>query len=110
MAEEWHQSLNSEFQQAETARAAGNEGRARVCARRAAGIAIREYLSRQGQTVQGASSYDLITRLMETPGIPSDVREICIHLSMQVSEEFTLPVEVDLVAESRLLCSLLLPD
>jgi len=33
--------------QAHKARAAGNEGQARVCARRAAGIAVREWYKRR---------------------------------------------------------------
>ena len=40
--------LHIEFERAASARRKGNEGQARVCARRAAGIAIREYLIRRG--------------------------------------------------------------
>ena len=40
---DWKEKLQKEFERAQIARASGNEGQARVCARRAAGIAIREY-------------------------------------------------------------------
>ena len=41
----WQLNIEAEFEKAEQARRRGNEGQARVCARRAAGIAIREYLT-----------------------------------------------------------------
>ena len=39
---DWQIKIKAEFDKAEQARARGNEGQARVCARRAAGIAARE--------------------------------------------------------------------
>ncbi|MBM2849365.1 MAG: hypothetical protein HW418_2307 [Anaerolineales bacterium] len=39
--------VERELAQAHKARAAGNEGQARVCARRAAGIALREWYKRR---------------------------------------------------------------
>jgi hypothetical protein len=49
-----HEQIEKEFELAERARANGNEGRARVCARRAAGIAAREYLTRKGARPQSS--------------------------------------------------------
>jgi len=53
---DWKDKLEIEFERAETARSSGNEGQARVCARRAAGIAIREYYARRGQSVHTPSA------------------------------------------------------
>ena len=110
MTEDWRDQLASEFENAERARADGNEGRARVCARRAAGIAIREYFARRGIPFSGTSAYDLLGRLIESPEISPDLKKNCIHLTLRVSEDFDLPVNVDLIEESRQLCSALLPD
>ena len=63
---DWKVKLETEFERAEAARANGNEGQARVCARRAAGIAIREYYARRGQSVHTPSAYDLL-QLSPTP-------------------------------------------
>ena len=82
----------------------------RVCARRAAGIAIREYLTRQGQRPPSMSAYDLLNLLKEDPGLSPDLRLAADHLTVRVTEEFKLPVEADLVAEARALCRSLLPD
>jgi hypothetical protein len=110
MREAWRHQLETELADADSARAIGNEGRARVCCRRAAGKAIREYLSRRGISASEKSAYDLINQLTEMPDIPPDLKEICVHLTMRVSEEFTLPADVDLVDETRQLCSALLPE
>lgn len=110
MQMDWQHKLQTEFDLAASAWANGNEGRARVCARRAAGVAIREYLSRCGISVPGASAYDLLNLLKESPEITPDQKLICIHLTLRVTDEFKLPVDIDLVNESRLLCAALLPD
>jgi HEPN domain-containing protein len=98
----------AEFERAEQAQARGNEGQARVCARRAAGIAIREYLARQGIRPPSTSAYDLLKLLKDDPHLSPDLKLIAGHLILHVTEEFKLPVNVDLVAEAKLLCNDLL--
>ncbi len=101
--------LQAEFERAEQARAKGNEGQARVYARRAAGIAIREYFARRGIRAASASAYDLLNRLQEE-NLPDPMRVIAGHLTLRVNEEFRLPVDVDLIAESKALCDWLLKE
>jgi hypothetical protein len=110
MKSDWQLELKTEFELATSARARKNEGRARVCARRAAGVAIREYMARGGIFIPNASAYDLLIHLTESPEIAPDLKQICIHLTMRVTDEFKLPLDVDLVDESSQLCIALLPD
>ena len=107
---DWKTKLNHELQMAANARADENEGKARVCARRAAGVAIGEYLSRQGVTPPSASAYDLLKVLEEMDETPADLRQASAYLRLRVTEEFRLPVDVDLIAESKKICAALLPD
>jgi len=100
--------LEMEFNRAMQARAKGNEGQARVCARRAAGIAAREYLTRKGRHPGNASAYDLLSHLKDDPFLSPDLKLIADHLTLRVTEEFKLPVNADLVAEARKLCDELL--
>ncbi|NOT04794.1 MAG: hypothetical protein HOP27_09375 [Anaerolineales bacterium] len=100
--------LQQEFSKAQQARISKNEGQARVCARRAAGIAIRDYLTRNGTRVPSMSAYDLLNLLKEDPLIPADLKLIADHLTVRVTEEFNLPFDADLIAESRILCDWLL--
>ena len=105
---DWRTQLEAEFQKAEEARARGNEGQARVCARRAAGIAIREYLTRQGIQPPSISAYDLLNMMKDDPALSPNIKLIADHLTLRVTEEFKLPVKVDLIAETRELCEELL--
>jgi HEPN domain-containing protein len=100
--------IEREFALAGQARAKGNEGQARVCARRAAGIAIREYLTRKGIRPGNASAYDLLHLIKDEPLLPPDLKLIADHLTLRVTEEFKLPVDADLIAEARNLCDELL--
>ena len=105
---DWQAQIEAEFEKAEQARANGNEGQARVCARRAAGIAIREYLTRQGIRPPSVSAYDLMNFLKDDPHLSPKLKLIADHLTLRVTEEFRLPVNVDLVAEARTFCEDLL--
>jgi hypothetical protein len=101
---DWNTQLRNEFEKAQQARINKNEGQARVCARRAAGIAIREYLTRNGTQVPSMSAYDLINLIKEDTLLPPDLKLITDHLTVRVTEEFQLPVDADLIAEARILC------
>ena len=100
--------MQIEFDRAVQARARGNEGQARVCARRAAGIAIREYLTRQAIRPPSTSAYDLLNLIKEDARLSPDLKRIADHLTLRVNEEFKLPVNVDLIAEAREFCEELL--
>ena len=100
--------IASELQKAEQARARGNAGQARVCARRAAGIAIREYLIRKGIRPPSVSAMDLLNQIKQDPLLSPDLKLIADHLTLRVTEEFKLPINADLIAEARTLCDELL--
>ena len=100
--------MQMEFDRATQARERGNDGQARVCARRAAGIAIREYLTRQGIRPPSNSAYDLLNLIKDDPHLSSDLKQIADHLTLRVTEEFKLPIDADLIAEARTFCEDLL--
>lgn len=97
----WEHRFNKELEAAERARAAGNEGMARVCARRAAGIVVAEYLRIQGIELKTPSAYDYLRYLSQAPDIPFDVKTVVDHFLTRVTPDYRLPVEVDLIAETR---------
>lgn len=100
--------IEQEFERAAQAREKGNEGQARVCARRAAGIAIRDYFNRRGIRPPATSAYDLLNLLKEEPLLPQDLKLVADHLTLRVTEEFKLPIDADLVTEAKSLCDWLL--
>ena len=93
--------IEEELTRGAQARQEGYEGRARVCARRAAGIAIRAYLEGIGKPVPAQSAYDLLRYLEAETGIPLEIRKAAEHLLARVNENFSLPEEIDLLAEAR---------
>jgi HEPN domain-containing protein len=107
---DWREELHWEFDHAQKARLGGNEGRARVCARRAAGIAIREYLARTGQPAQTVSAIELLDLLQARTDLSPDLRQAAAALRMRVTQAFDLPAHADLIAEAMKLCRGLLPD
>jgi hypothetical protein len=105
---EWENDFNAEIQQAEAARSAGNEGMARVCARRAAGAVIGEYLQRRGLPDPGPSAIDRIQQLASLSDLHPQAQQIADHLLTRVTTEHTLPIDADLIAEARWLKEVLL--
>ncbi len=96
--------INLELEHARQARRRGREGQARVCARRAAGIAARLYLERIGGTVRTPSAYDVLKLIQEDTSLPLNLRQAAERLTLRVDEEFKLPPEVDLIEEAQILC------
>jgi hypothetical protein len=105
----WKNKFEFEIHKALEVRARGNEGQARVCARRAAGIVVREYFQNHGLPVLSSSAYDLLKELLQFPDLPGSSRQAAEYLTLRVTEEFTLPVAIDLVQEARALAESLFP-
>lgn len=96
---EWKIRYQRELDQAYSARASGNEGRARVCARRAAGIIAGEYLRRKGEASENQSAYQRLRIMQEQTGLSGRVQEIIMHLTARVDTDYNLPVQADLLSE-----------
>ncbi len=95
------QKLIAELKQAEQARAAGNEGMARVCARRAAGIAIRAFYQARGEPVRSTSAVDLLEQIRNDERLSADIHAVAGHLLQRVTPDYQLPIPADLLAETR---------
>jgi len=89
--------IRAEMSAAVQARAVGNEGKARVCARRAAGQAITAYRQQlqPGQTISG-SAYDMLVWLQSQP-LPASLQQALQALLMRVDEQYQLPPGIDLL-------------
>ena len=97
---EWEIHFNSEIQKAFLARNSGNEGKARVCARRAVGIAIGEYLHRIQIPDPGNSAYERLVLFNSLPFIAESLKEISAHFLIRVTPDHDLPIEADLIQEA----------
>jgi hypothetical protein len=98
-----HHQIEREMQWAEAARRAGHEGKARVCARRAAGWAIRAWQVAQNPESPPESALDLLGRAAGDETLPPAVRAAAEHLTLKVTLDYHLPIEADLLEDARLL-------
>lgn len=110
----WRAKVTETLQQAEAARVRGNEGMARVCARRAAGWAIQAYLERKGVDLKTTSVLAQIRYLLANKPDP-ELRPILEHMLQPkvrpiFEKESYFPLDVDLIAEARQLIDLLFPN
>lgn len=98
---DWEKKFSDEIQRAEIARSKGNEGMARVCARRAAGIAIEEYLDKTANKFESNSTLAKLEYINSLPIIPDNIKKTISDLLIHVTPEHTHPRNSDLVSEAR---------
>jgi hypothetical protein len=101
MAMEFSPDMIIELEKAQAARSSGKEGMARVCARRAAGIAARTFLVSHGDKSHRLTSFEALIKLTLLPGLPRPLKEAAEYLSLRVDQEFKLPVDIDLILEAK---------
>lgn len=100
----------NERQQAAQARLAGNEGRARVHARRAAGWAIGVSARRRGQDPGTPNAYRLLEWFANDPAVPDALREAAKRLTVHITPDHVLPHEDDLLRDADRIIKVCLPD
>ncbi|PKN98265.1 MAG: hypothetical protein CVU42_12830 [Chloroflexi bacterium HGW-Chloroflexi-4] len=80
----------------------GNEGMARVLARRAAGMAVREYLGSINFDQRGLSLNTLINNEAVRKVTPASIHAALDRLSTRIGMDFNFPMNYDLLMDSRL--------
>ena len=108
--------INREFRTIEKSIIEGNQGKARVCARRAVAFAMQEKLRSIGTSVIGLDLKQLTKRFLEEFETSEEIENILEHMSWKVdmklgadSTYWPYP-EVDLIEESRYFVKYLLSD
>ena len=107
---DWKQLASSELELAENARRDGNEGRARVCARRAAGHVAGEYLQRQDIAIGTDSALERLRYLEAYAELSPDEMEIIQHFLIRITPEHKLPIDADLILDVHVLTRKLLGE
>ena len=93
--------IKEELLLAKQSRLEGNEGRARVCARRAAGAAVKDYLKKKiGITHKQENAIQSLLILAQMETLPARVQEAVNWLVQRVNQDHNLPPEVDLIHEA----------
>ena len=101
------QAIKGELENAQKARRAGNEGRARVCARRAAGWAAGFYRREFDEAFNEENALRNLSWLLENH--PEDViQQAAARLIARVGEDFHLPHTQDPLDDAGLIIARLL--
>lgn len=111
---EWLERVENELRTADAARAGGNEGMARVCARRAAGWTVQAFLNGQGIDLGTPDVLKHFRYLLKDEKLPAELRLILEHLVQpkikdDPEKDSRWPAEIDLLADTRQLLTLLFP-
>jgi len=88
---------------AKQSRMEGNEGRARVCARRAAGSAAKSFLDRKGLISGSESVLKSLMIFNAELELPSRVQMAVNWLIHRVDQDYSLPEDVDLIQEANVI-------
>ncbi|MDF1500715.1 MAG: hypothetical protein P1P76_09620 [Anaerolineales bacterium] len=109
--EELEEVVMREFEMAREARLEGNEGRARVCARRAAGWALESiYDPAQAEELPEANAYRFLSWFKEQGHFPGRLRAAADRLTARVAEDFTLPFEQDPLDDAEMIINWVLEE
>jgi len=107
---QYQAAIRRELEGAKAAYVSGNDGLARVCARRAAGIAAEMYIRENHFPDPGPSALNRLNYLAALPQIPLEAKKSINYLTERVNENFELPSNADLIAEAQKFIKLLFPE
>jgi hypothetical protein len=95
--------IEQEFAVAREALNVGNDGKARVCARRAVGQAITWLLSKHPRDGWSADAMSQLKKLQDDVSFPKEVRDAAVRLTTKISERFTYPFSTDPLADAKII-------
>ena len=93
--------IQEELLLAKQSRREGNEGRARVCARRAAGAAAQNFLLQAGFGDQKENVLESLQKMKHALTLPEHVEKAIDSLLLKVDTDHSLPLDIDLISEAE---------
>lgn len=99
--------IQEELLLAKQSRLEGNEGRARVCARRAAGAAVKLFLGKKDLVSNSDNALQSLEIFQTEIELPDRISTAVSWLVQRVDENHNLPNEIDLIHEANLVLKFL---
>lgn len=94
--------IQRELATAEAALQAGNHGKARVCARRAVGLATEAWLEQHDRPWLG-DAMEYLRRIQNDASFPASVREAAERLTTSVPKQHEAPFTADPIGDANLI-------
>jgi len=89
---------------------AGNDGKARACARRAAGLAISFWLQNRKSLPWGLDSMNQLQAAAAEESLPGTVRQAALRLTTKITDRLAAPFSTDPLADAGILVDYFLAD
>ncbi len=99
--EVYKERIKKELLIAGDSRKQGNEGRVRVCARRAAGIALTYYFEQQNEILVEQDAMDLLKRVESINTFPPELQQAAARLTKRVSTDFQYASQSDAIEDAK---------
>lgn len=96
-----HPKIETELQLAIQYKVLNQEGKSRVCARRAAGLAILLWFKQKSIDQDGLTIYNALSHFKEMEEIPENVKEAASLLIQKVDENYRLPKNINLIEQAK---------
>ena len=90
---------------AEVAQHDGNDGKARVCARRAVARATEVWIAQRPSPPWHGDAMARLRRIQQDPAFPLPIRQAAERLSTSVTRQHATPFTTDPLADARLIIS-----
>lgn len=95
--------IDRELAVAEAAWSQGNEGKARVCARRAVALAAEAWLARWAHSPWRGDAMEHLRRIQQQETFPLPVRQAAERLTTAVTKRHDAPFTSDPIADARII-------
>ena len=95
--------IEQELAAAEAAWKDADEGKARVCARRAVARATEEWLERLSRQRRGRDAMEHLRQIQQDASFPLSIRQAAERLSTKVTQRETAPFTTDPISDARLI-------
>lgn len=99
--------IEQELKAAEAACKMGNDGKARVCARRAVAIADDAWLAKQSDQPFRGDALAHLRRIQQDMSVPLSIREAAVRLSTAVTQKDSAPFSTDPIGDARIIIAYL---
>jgi len=94
---------DAELERAKKALAEGNEGMARVCARRAVGVAVSFWLESNTREHYGTSAMNRLRSIQKDDTIPQEIKNAAEKLTTHINNSDTLPFTDDPLNDAKII-------
>ena len=99
--------IKQELAAAEAAWEIGNEGKARVCARRAVALADEAWLAKQSDRPFRGDAMAHLRRIQQDLSLPLSIRQAAERLGISVTRKDSAPFTTDPIGDARIIIAYL---